>query len=747
MYRTLCLTIQKLLLITLLPISLWGSGSAVSLTELQNQLEQTNKHEERVDLLVKLSRKTVLRDEELAVKYINEALDLALSNDYKAGEAEVLRTLGIFHANKGEHPKGLDYYQSSLQIAQEEALKELEAKLYIHIGYSWYQKGDSAKALGNYERSLEVSKQSGDKVGVAKANMKLGWGYDYFGNFEKAKYHFSNAAEQSQLTTDTILIIDALFGLAAFHINKSIEANQSLEQLLKALEFAKQRRVTSRIAKIYKGIGVLYTNLGQQDLAKEFYINGLELLKELNPDSEFCWLYRAIGEICNEQGEYDEAFMYFEKALKIVEQTANSSYHKGLLFKAIGNIYQNRDKDYDKAIHYFKEALAIAEKRGDLHLLTTCKMRIGLAYVHKGQFEEGKQWCHNAQESSQKYMQVAQPTCECLYLAHKGLNDFKGALTYLEKLRSLTDTLHQQELSEELNSLAAQKDYEQELTTLQKDQEIKEAKTKTVYTIIIGAIIFMSLLIIMGLSISNIKKTTQKNQIKVTANLRKELMANISHDLRTPITVMQGYIETMQMKINTVSNLDKERYLNVLLSNAKKLSLMISQLFEYSKLETEQVKPNKESFPIKELAKDIVSDYEIIAEKQRVKVDLDCTAEIPNVFADIVLIERVIQNLINNALKYTPEDGTITICLMDKDGQVEVEITDTGKGISEADQKVIFDRYHKGKSSNGAGLGLTIVKKILELHESTIRVTSQLNQGTTFIFTLPSYTSSKASYV
>jgi len=113
------------------------------------------------------------------------------------------------------------------------------------------------------------------------------------------------------------------------------------------------------------------------------------------------------------------------------------------------------------------------------------------------------------------------------------------------------------------------------------------------------------------------------------------------------------------------------------------------------------------------------------------------------VFADIGLVERVIQNLMDNALKFTPEDGEVTIALAGKDKSVEVRIADTGPGISMEEQAIIFERYRKvgrkeGKSK-GAGLGLAIAQKILELHNASIKVQSKLNEGTTFIFRLPSY--------
>jgi signal transduction histidine kinase len=123
---------------------------------------------------------------------------------------------------------------------------------------------------------------------------------------------------------------------------------------------------------------------------------------------------------------------------------------------------------------------------------------------------------------------------------------------------------------------------------------------------------------------------------------------------------------------------------------------------------------------------------------------LDMSPGLPMVFADVGLVERVIQNLMDNALKFTPEGGNVTIALEEMDKSVEVKIADTGPGIPENEQSFIFERYRQSErvsneKQHGAGLGLAIVKKILELHDATIRVNSRMNEGTTFFFQLPSY--------
>ena len=233
------------------------------------------------------------------------------------------------------------------------------------------------------------------------------------------------------------------------------------------------------------------------------------------------------------------------------------------------------------------------------------------------------------------------------------------------------------------------------------------------------------------------------DQLKSVENLRRELIANVSHDLRTPLAIMQGYVETMLMKNDDLSSENRQKYLKTVLTSSEKLSKLISQLFEYSKLEAKQIEPNKEPFFIGELAQDVWHKYQILAKEKEIELKLNMPKKLPMVFADLGLVERVIQNLMDNALKFTPNGGTIQLDLSPLHESVEIKIADNGPGISEEQQSYIFERYNKadrkGKQSGGAGLGLAIVKKILELHNATIRVQSRLNEGTAFMFQLPAY--------
>jgi len=233
-------------------------------------------------------------------------------------------------------------------------------------------------------------------------------------------------------------------------------------------------------------------------------------------------------------------------------------------------------------------------------------------------------------------------------------------------------------------------------------------------------------------------------EMKTMDNLRRELVANVSHDLRTPLATIQGYIETILMKADTLSDEDKKKYMQTIFGSTERLKNLVEELFELSKLEARETVPNPEAFSIAELVQDVQQKNLIIAEPKKIDLSLEFPYDLPLVFADIGMMEKVLQNLLDNAIKFTPDGGNITISLSPQKQEILLSVKDTGAGINSKDLPHIFDRYQKAERTNmhdnvGLGLGLAIVKKILEVHNILIDVKSAEGEGTVFSFKIPIY--------
>jgi len=235
--------------------------------------------------------------------------------------------------------------------------------------------------------------------------------------------------------------------------------------------------------------------------------------------------------------------------------------------------------------------------------------------------------------------------------------------------------------------------------------------------------------------------TIQRNieELKGVENLRKELISNISHDLRTPIASIQGYAETLMLKKDNIAPEEHEKYLGVIYKNCESLQDLVTNLFELSKLESDHVVLNREPFSIGELVHDLAAKYRLLSQKKGVSINTIVSKDTPVVDADVNLIDRVLQNLIDNAIRFCKEGDAINIEVKSPEkGEVDVTISDTGAGIPQDHIPHIFERYfRKDERGTSSGLGLAIVKRIIDLHESTIQVKSTVGRGTSFNFALP----------
>lgn len=238
----------------------------------------------------------------------------------------------------------------------------------------------------------------------------------------------------------------------------------------------------------------------------------------------------------------------------------------------------------------------------------------------------------------------------------------------------------------------------------------------------------------------------QIDELAALDELRRELVANVSHDLRTPIAALRGYLETLLIKEESLSPEERSRYLTIALRHAEHLGKLVAQLFELARLDIEEGELELEPVSLPELAQDVVQKFHLAAERQGIDLAADLPESVPFVQADIRLLERALDNLLENALAHTPEGGRVTLAVAAANGGARVRLEDTGSGIPADELPRIFDRFQRGsapvegrgrRQQPGAGLGLAITKRILDLHGADLAVESEVGHGTTFSFELP----------
>ena len=238
------------------------------------------------------------------------------------------------------------------------------------------------------------------------------------------------------------------------------------------------------------------------------------------------------------------------------------------------------------------------------------------------------------------------------------------------------------------------------------------------------------------------RSAEQWQALRAQDQQRRELFANLSHDLRTPLTSLHGYLETLRMKAELLTPEERRRYLDIALDQSRKVSRLAQELFELARLEYGVVKPELERFALSDLVQDVFQKFELAAEARGLRLVADIAPGLPAVTADLAMIERVLVNLLDNAVRSTPAGGEIQVQLQPHAGGVQVTVSDTGPGIPAALRAGLFERpaftgLGTPPGSRRGGLGLMIVHRILQLHGSRIELVQPAQRrGAVFRFAL-----------
>ncbi|KAA3652713.1 MAG: HAMP domain-containing protein [Calditrichaeota bacterium] len=225
--------------------------------------------------------------------------------------------------------------------------------------------------------------------------------------------------------------------------------------------------------------------------------------------------------------------------------------------------------------------------------------------------------------------------------------------------------------------------------------------------------------------------------------MKTELVSMVAHELRSPLTSISGFSELLMDP--TINREQSEEYAEIILKESNRLSELINKFLDISKIEAGKSQVNRAEFQIREVVDKVLDVNLHQAERKNIAISLKATPNMQKVFADRSMIEQVMLNLFSNAIKYSPENSAVEVRIRELKSEIVVEVEDTGYGISEDSLPRVFDKFYRAaendavRNESGTGLGLPLVKEIVEIHGGRVAVKSKLGKGSTFAFTLPKH--------
>ncbi|TRX37468.1 tetratricopeptide repeat protein [Flavobacterium sp. ZT3R18] len=622
--------------------------------------------------------------------------------------------------------------------------------LILSINFSFSQKSKQ-KEIDSLEIELSHAKEDTLKVKILDHLSALNFYLDSNLSFKHAK----SALLLSQKLRYKKGTAYAYNNIGIYYLLKS-DFPKALNYVFKALKIHEDRNNKYGIASSSNALGTIYVEFKNYKLALSCYNKALKTSKEIKDQESIATYLNNIGDVYLKMKKYPKALFYFNKAL-ITNGIRKNSFESGLNYTNIG-ITNNYLKQYEKSIKATTKSILI--NKNDPSLFNGFnKIELGKSYYFLALEEQNKLKKEKLLQKSIDYINEAM----LLFTKHKSLIDIRDAYLYLSKIKKAQgkheDALYFFEKNTYLNdSIFSNKnkiqiallESKREIELRDKKIEIQDLKIKNasrkVYlliTISIGILILLALFLWLYLSK---RKTNQllndKNKIISTINSQKDkFFSIIAHDLRDPFNGFLGLSELLAEDLDNMTKEEIQFAAVSMKSSATNLFQLLENLLEWSRMEQGLIPFAPQEKLVVSIVAECMTTIQEAANNKNISINIEIS-EKTTVFADNNSIHSVIRNLVSNAVKFTPERGTISIKAKEDDKKTTISITDTGIGMSAKMVENLF-RLDVETNRNGTndepstGLGLILCKEFVEKHGGEIWVESEEEKGTTFNISFP----------
>ncbi|SMD32811.1 Signal transduction histidine kinase [Reichenbachiella faecimaris] len=598
--------------------------------------------------------------------------------------------------------KSIDSLKDSLHISSGVERAEILAQL------SWqYRNVNSDSALYFGKQAYELSKSYNYESGIIKSLNFQGIAYRNKSDYSNAFKFFVEALKAAEEAQNLEQIGYSNINIGNIYIYQT-NYNGALEYFEKALASAQELNDQSMLAYIYLNLGRTYLRMDKYDKAELNYLKTRGIRKNLNDNEGLVTIAVDLAELAMRKGDLSRSLGYFHESIDAINQIKN----KGALAFSLYNIavIHRQQGHLDSAEYYSQESLQVAKSNN---------LKNDIRKIH-----------------------------ENLSIIAEGRGDYEKALFYFKLNQENEDSIFNEQTTRTIESLKSQYEAEKKEAETMFLREIVERQQ----TIIILAAAASVLLLIIAIIIymRAVERRRLNRQISAQAKKLEELdfaksrfFANISHDLRSPLSLILGNYEQIKQDDESYLTSDSKQNLEVANKNAQRLLFLTDEINELTKLEEGKISLKLKDVPVNSYLSALVSMFKSSAEFKSVNLTYESsiTDEV-GISIDPNQFEKIIFNLITNALKHTHQGDSVMVKVETINHDLKIYIRDTGEGIPENSLPYLFDRYYQSPTNKyhvyeGLGIGLSLVKELIDVHGGKISVKSKIGEGSTFTLTIP----------
>ena len=525
-----------------------------------------------------------------------------------------------------------------------------------------------------------------------------------------------------------------LLSSAINNLNESLDIYESLQDSL-------------RLAIVYNAFGVLWLD-EDNDQALEYFSKALELFQEIGYEVYLPHIYLNLGSTFASKKDYNKSHIYQFQALDLLEKEGESSR---TMIAALLNIGENYERlgELDDAYGFYVQALNLSRDLQHNPRLVDSYLHLGQYHNIIGEYDQSILYLDSAMTIAREesFLEEMRDNAELMADSYKKMGDFKTAFHFAELYRTIDDSINRMQANALLKSYEWEREHNRMIQA--KDVEVQRIKRLRNFAVIALLLVVISLFFMYR----NYRIKNRANALLAEVDeLKTRMFSNISHELRTPLTLILDPIQ--QMIDDDQLKRPSARTLNLMERNVNKLLGLINQLLDLSKLDSGKLKIELSQGDVFRHLKFIVLSFTSRAEKKKIHYSVKFPEEELICYFDADKLDKIITNLVGNAIKYTEEGGSVSVAVgVDKmysrkrksGGTLQVlviEVRDTGSGIPEDELSRIFDRFYQVREKDeperiGTGIGLSLTKELVDLMKGEISVESKVKLGTRFNLSIP----------
>ncbi len=668
------------------------------------------------------------------------------------------------------------YIDSLLRLSKQENYKLGLLKAYNYRGTYFWMKNDLNSALIEYKQALKFSDIENYRKGKGAVLGNIAMLYGNLYNTDSAERYYRLTIEYCTKFGIKSLITKAKFDLSNLLIIKDcyVEAAENLEQVTDELKLNEDSVL---LMFVYTAYGILYSKVNDFDMSLSYYKKAIALDKKVKKINNKSGIYLNMGELYFQNDRsYDSAVFYYRKSVESAPEFTKEQYILAANTN-IGNVFLAM-KDYDSAKYYYDKVVVSPLIDKVPNNKAAILVNLGIYYVTVGDFGAADRYLSRGLQLADSlgilvYMQNAlQSLANLKELTNKPLE----ALSYYKQFEGIKDSVSSVEARNKIAIMDFDKHVAKQKYNLKILEKENEIKNDIIVLQAVGLVLF--LLIFIGLSLFIIslrrnrrridelykqlsirnEKSKHANEELKTVNeelnslndnlndkqqqllelnkAKDKFFSIIGHDLKSPYNSLLGFLDLLEKRWDDYPDTEKRRMISMLLANARETFVLLENLLNWGRSQQGLIKPIVKQFLLKKSLEQIWHLFQSSFEQKRIKFELDISDDF-NITTDERILLQILQNLINNAVKFTNREGQVTVSSIKTGKEIKVCVSDTGIGFPKGKIPHIFDldfdfNRPGTMDEKSSGMGLILCKEYARIIDAELSVETEENKGSTF---------------